>query len=334
MEGTQEPTNMRLTLLAPALLCTTLAQGQVRFTEYMYKGSGGEFFELTNMGATPVDMTGWSYDDSDALPGNVDLSPLGTLAPGESAVVTETNAGLFELDWGLAGVKIMGDLSMGNLSRNDTLYLFDAALGVHDVLNYGDEDYPGSKRADGESLWVCDEALGTNFIWSWRKSDNGDAQGSVFSLNGDEGSPGSHLALPCDTYRYCTPAALNSTGFPALQWASGSFDVADNELTLTATQLPLNQFGYFLCSQTQSLAQPPGSQGNLCLGGTIGRFNKDVQNSGAVGAFSIQVDLTQLPVSPPVAVQPGETWNFSAWYRDINPTPTSNFTDAVAVMFE
>ena len=110
--------------------------------------------------------------------------------------------------------------------------------------------------------------------------------------------------------------------------------VVDDDLTLLATDLPANQFGYFLCSQTQSLAQPPGSQGNLCLGGTIGRFNKDVQNSGAVGAFSIQVDLTQLPVSPPVAVQPGETWNFSAWYRDINPTPTSNFTDGVAVLFE
>ena len=35
---------------------------------------------------------------------------------------------------------------------------------------------------------------------------------------------------------------------------------------------------------------------------------------------------------PPVAVQPGDTWNFQAWYRDIGNT--NNFTDAVAVTFE
>jgi hypothetical protein len=29
----------------------------------------------------------------------------------------------------------------------------------------------------------------------------------------------------------------------------------------------------------------------------------------------------------------GETWNFQAWYRDVSPTQTSNFTDAVAVRF-
>ena len=113
------------------------------------------------------------------------------------------------------------------------------------------------------------------------------------------------------------------------------FEVADNELTLTGTQLPLNQFAYFLTSQTQGfVAQPPGSQGNLCLSGPIGRFRTDIQNSGATGVISIQVDLTALPLSPPVAVAPGETWNFSAWFRDNNPTSTSNFTDGVAVMFE
>jgi hypothetical protein len=27
----------------------------------------------------------------------------------------------------------------------------------------------------------------------------------------------------------------------------------------------------------------------------------------------------------------GETWTFQAWYRDTNPAPNSNLTDAVAV---
>jgi hypothetical protein len=51
------------------------------------------------------------------------------------------------------------------------------------------------------------------------------------------------------------------------------------------------------------------------------------------GLFSIPVDLDNIPLSPAAAVQPGETWNFTCWYRDANPTPTSNFTDGVSVVF-
>ena len=47
----------------------------------------------------------------------------------------------------------------------------------------------------------------------------------------------------------------------------------------------------------------------------------------------IQIDLTSIPVNPPIAVQPGDTWHFQCWYRDSNPGQTSNFTDAVRVMF-
>ena len=102
-------------------------------------------------------------------------------------------------------------------------------------------------------------------------------------------------------------------------------------MTLTADQLPPNQFGYFLTSQTQGLFMPPLSSGFICLGGDIGRFNQP-GNIGQGPSFSIQVDLTNVPQpTGPVAVQPGETWNFQAWYRDI--AGTNNFTDAVSVTF-
>ncbi len=78
-----------------------------------------------------------------------------------------------------------------------------------------------------------------------------------------------------------------------------------------ATDLPTNQSGYFLASQTQGFVmQPGGSVGNLCLGGTIGRFVQQVQNSGPMGAIGIQVDLTAIPHVPLTAVQPGDTWNY------------------------
>ena len=56
--------------------------------------------------------------------------------------------------------------------------------------------------------------------------------------------------------------------------------------------------------------------------------------SGVFGAFTIPVDLTQMPTTPVSAVQAGETWNFQAWYRDVNPMPTSNFTDAIQLPFQ
>ncbi len=134
---------------------------------------------------------------------------------------------------------------------------------------------------------------------------------------------------------YCDPAVDNSTGLPAVIFADGSAVISDADFRLVGYQLPPNQFGYFLTSQTQGfIPNPGGAQGNLCLGGSMGRFSKQVQSSGIFGTFGITVDLTNMPVSPPVSIQPGETWNFTAWYRDKNPTVTSNFTDGYSVTFQ
>ena len=134
--------------------------------------------------------------------------------------------------------------------------------------------------------------------------------------------------------QYCDPAPLNSTGAPGVITALGCPDVASNSLTLVASQLPPNQFGYFLVSETQGFkANPGGSQGNLCLSGTIARYVSDIKNSGPDGSFEMAVDLTDIPPPANSSVAPGETWNFQGWYQDDNPGPTSNFTDGVSVLF-
>ncbi|MCP3914212.1 MAG: hypothetical protein GY711_01515 [bacterium] len=131
---------------------------------------------------------------------------------------------------------------------------------------------------------------------------------------------------------YCTPAAPNSSGGSAIIGAFGSPVATDNTLSLTADQLPTSQFGYFLASETDGFVfHPPGSSGNLCLGGQIARFVGQVQNSGNLGSFGIAVDLTSIPTSPPSSVVAGETWHFQAWFRD---PPTSNFTDALRITFQ
>ncbi|MCP3914492.1 MAG: hypothetical protein GY711_02920 [bacterium] len=131
---------------------------------------------------------------------------------------------------------------------------------------------------------------------------------------------------------YCGPQPVNSTGNPAVLTAYGSPYANQNFLELTASDLPQNQFGYFLASLTTGfVANPGGSIGNLCLSGSIGRFVGQIGNSGAAGAISIDVDLNAIPVSPPHAVTAGETWHFQGWFRDV--ANTSNFTDGVSIEF-
>jgi len=138
---------------------------------------------------------------------------------------------------------------------------------------------------------------------------------------------------------YCTPAVANSTGNPATIEATGSLVVASNDVTLTADALPNNSFGFFLTSRTQGLVpNAGGSAGNLCLGGAIGRYvgPGQIQNSGMLGSFDLDLNLTQTPTPMGlVAVAAGDTWNYQAWYRDaVGGVATSNFTNAVSLTFQ
>jgi len=138
---------------------------------------------------------------------------------------------------------------------------------------------------------------------------------------------------------YCGPAVVNTTGNSAVLTATGSLTAANNNVTLTASDVPANQFGFFLTSMTQgNIPNPGGSNGVLCLGGTIGRYvgSGQIQNSGAGGTFRLALNLTQTPAGPVfVSIAAGQTWNFQAWFRDIGPMgqPQSNFTDGRTLMF-
>lgn len=139
---------------------------------------------------------------------------------------------------------------------------------------------------------------------------------------------------------YCSPAEDNTTGVPGRLFATGSPVASANNLTLRAEDLPQNEFGIFITSQTDGfIANPNNSQGNLCIVGNLGRYNDvgQLQNSGTAGTFELQLDLTQTPTpTGTVPILAGETWYFQGWYRDFLPGqgPTSNFTDAVEITFQ
>jgi hypothetical protein len=131
----------------------------------------------------------------------------------------------------------------------------------------------------------------------------------------------------------------NSTGNVADLSGTGSNSIASNDVRLTATSMPLNAFGFFLTSRTPgSVANPGGSQGVLCLGGSIGRFvgPGQIMNSGAAGSIALQINLTSMPQpTGPVPVVAGETWHFQAWFRDaVGGSATSNFTNGMTAVFQ
>ena len=137
---------------------------------------------------------------------------------------------------------------------------------------------------------------------------------------------------------YCMPNP-NSTGVPANIVLTGSSEVADNDVTATASNLPQDAFGFFITSTVQGFVANPGnSSGNLCVGGAIGRYvgPGQIMNSGVTGEISLGIDLTMIP-SPTgfVVAAPGENWNYQLWYRDSNAMgATSNFTEGYSVTYQ
>ncbi len=170
------------------------ASANIVITEWMYNGLGtgsaGEFVELRNIGAVPIDMTGWSYDDSSQTPGSFSLSGFGIVNPGEIVILTDETAVNFATVWGLSGIDIVGGNSH-NLGRNDEINIYDAGNNLIDRLTYGDENFPGTIRTQNRSGNIPASDYGfTTVQTSWVLATAGDSFGSYASTRGEIGSPG------------------------------------------------------------------------------------------------------------------------------------------------
>jgi Right handed beta helix region len=206
--------------------------------------------------------------------------------------------------------------------------LLPSAAGTT-VATYSDVrgGWPGQGNIDQDPLLDGNYQLsaGSPCIDAGNPNDPRQADGSPVDMGANP------WLWPAIGANYCA-ATLNSTGQAASIAAYGVAQAGGQPLFLRADQLPANQFGLFLTSSTQGFVGGVG-QGNLCLGGSIARFASQMQSSGEAGVLAITVDTNALPFAPPLAIQPGETWSFQAWFRDANPMPTSNLTDGVAATF-
>jgi len=193
-----------LALAASLAGCADAALAQVRITEFMYSGNDGEFVEITNTGTSAVDLTGWSFDDDSNTAGSFAIGALGTLAAGESAVITEAPAANFRTAWQrCAAAKVIGGNTQ-NLGRNDVINLYDAGGTRVDTLRFGDQNFPGTIRTQNVAGWVSTAGLGADAIAQWSLASANDAEGSHASTLGDLGSPGisTRSAVPFDP---CAP---------------------------------------------------------------------------------------------------------------------------------
>jgi hypothetical protein len=127
--------------------------------------------------------------------------------------------------------------------------------------------------------------------------------------------------------------APNSTGLDALIGTPAC--IQGNMLQMYAERMPPYNWGYFITgSKSVFTRNPGGAAGNLCIGGSIGRFDRpgEVLWTGDMGIFdSPGMDINDWPAQPG-SVLPGDTWCFQAWYRDWQAN-TSNFTSAIEVVF-
>ncbi|MEI9897603.1 MAG: lamin tail domain-containing protein [Chthoniobacter sp.] len=192
------------TLLAGGILHVTpsYALPGLAITEWMYNPSstGGEFVEFTNLSLAPINMTGWSFDDSSEIPGSESLSGFGTVAPGESVIFTESTAAVFRTTWGLsASVKIVGG-NTDNLGRSDEINLYNASNVLVDRLTFNDQgtgNVAGPRTAGISGRPSSLAAIGANNASAWVLSSVGDIEGSHTSTAGDVGSPGfTSFAVP------------------------------------------------------------------------------------------------------------------------------------------
>jgi hypothetical protein len=132
---------------------------------------------------------------------------------------------------------------------------------------------------------------------------------------------------------YCTNP-VNSSGLSGTVAMLGSTRIQDQDLTLVASNLPPGEFAFFVVAPTQGfVAFPAGGQGNLCLGSPFGRYLSLVGQINPAGEYQIDVDITAIPLTPPISVMPGEQFYFQCWHRDLNPTSTSNLSDVLCITF-
>ena len=118
-----------------------------------------EFLELTNVGAAPIDLTGYTFFGVDGT------LPAASIAPGEYVVVADNPA-----SYAGGGYQVF-DFNGGLSNSGERVTIYDPFGNAVDEVVYSAADpWPSTPNAGGPSLSLLDEALDNTVPASWAAS--------------------------------------------------------------------------------------------------------------------------------------------------------------------
>lgn len=159
----------------------------------------------------------------------------------------------------------------------------------------------------------------------------GEVDLTVLSISGEELSEvGIGMTLtPLSNLATCV-STPNSLGVTASLEGFGALDGTDDLFYLRASDGPAGASALLISSDSAGFVPMlGGGAGNLCLGGTLVRWDGLVSSFDAAGEILWRVPLDEAPAGAMLA--PGMTVHFQAWYRDmVGGSASSNLTSPFA----
>lgn len=305
---------------------------------------GDDWFELTNVGSSLVDITGWRADDSSASLGSAALiSGVTSLAPGESAVfvteATSTAVAAFVTNW-FAGVAPAGlqigwldgsGLGLGN--SGDAINVFNAAGTLVASVNFGAAPssspfgtFDNSARADGVTLSTYSTVGVNNAFVSSNGAEIGSPGTATVSGGGPTGPtfdpwPGSPDVQPIENYEFGEDmSGLDYEGsgstVPGVLWAARNKAGTMFRLVFDGTNwMPdtANEWGAGKELRYPGGTGHPDSEGITYAGTTSDdgiyiASERDNDNSGVSRNSVLRYDVA----APGAALTAAQEWNLSS----------------------
>jgi uncharacterized protein YjiK/2',3'-cyclic-nucleotide 2'-phosphodiesterase (5'-nucleotidase family) len=187
---------------------------------------GGDWFEVTNVSASSVDITGWKVDDSsNAFATAIALNGITSIAPGESVIFIEGAAGIvdtFKTVW--FGASPPSGLQIGTYSGSgiglstsgDAVNLFTAGGTRHSGVSFGAADSASPYQTFDNTGAANDTAI------------------SLLSITGVNGAfAAATSAVEIGSPGYSAPGVLRIT--EVAPWSSGNSPVAADWFEVTNT---------------------------------------------------------------------------------------------------
>jgi hypothetical protein len=163
----------------------------------------------------------------------------------------------------------------------------------------------------------------------WDCNGNGIEDACDIASGVEQDLDGNGLPDSCDCggVSFCE-SNVNSSGSPAVISSNALCTLAANQFALTAQPVP-DTPGVFFFSPSRLVEAVPLYNGLRCIGPSLFRLPV-IQGSGGVAGYAL--DFT---TGPAAQMQPGETWHFQYWFRDVaGGGGGANLSDGLSVAFQ